>query len=95
VRPYAGWLAAWRYSSTAAQQRRRIETNLLTLELRVDGDESHFRRIGDAFTGLGDSFADGLAQALEMIGYGVPLLILAFIAALLWRWVWRKATRKA
>jgi len=78
---------------TAAQQRRRIETNLLSFDMHVREVPSRLGRIGDAFDGLGDSFSEGLASTVEAIGYGIPLLVLAFIAALLWRWVWRKVTR--
>lgn len=78
---------------TAAQQRRRIETNLLTFELHVRDEPSKFGRISHAFDDMGDSFSEGIAATVEAIGYGVPLLVLAFIAALLWRWVWRKVTR--
>jgi len=79
---------------TGAQQRRRIETNLLTFDLRTTGGESRASRLGEAFLNIGDSFVDGVTEALSMTGYGVPFLVLAFLAALLWRWVWRKVTRK-
>lgn len=81
-------------TKTAAQQRRRIETNLLTFDLRVNDEQSRGSRIGAAFLNLGDSFSDGLAEALGWIGYGLPMLVLAFVVALLWRWCWRKATRR-
>ena len=78
---------------TAAQHRRRIETNLLTFELHVREGASKLGRIGDAFDGLGDSLSEGLAATVEAVGYGLPLLVLAFVAALLWRWAWRKVIR--
>lgn len=78
----------------AAQQRRRIETNLLTFDLRISGEESRTSRLGSAFLNIGDSFVDGVTEALSMTGYGLPFLVLAFLAALLWRWLWRRVTGK-
>jgi hypothetical protein len=79
----------------AGDQRRRIETNLLTLSFgTAQVPPSRFDRVGDAFKGLVDSAADGLAEALEMLGFGIPFLILAFPLALGWRWLWRRFTRQ-
>ncbi len=39
------------------------------------------------------SFVDGMVQAIELVAFGVPLLVIAFPVALFWRWAWRKATR--
>lgn len=78
---------------TADQQRHRIETNLLTLSFRSAGADSAWRRIGQAFVGLGDNAADGMVEALDWLGFGLPLLLVAFPLALLWRWSWRRVTR--
>lgn len=82
-------------SQEAAQQHRRINTNLLTLTFRTQEQRpGRFSRIGDAVTGLLDNATDGTTKALEVIGYGVPFLIVLFPLALLVRWLWRKITRR-
>jgi Domain of unknown function (DUF4349) len=79
----------------AADQQRRIETNLLTMEFYVDYKPSRGENIGKAFNGMLDSLEEGIAAALEAFGYGLPFLLIAFPLALIWRWLWRKATRRS
>jgi hypothetical protein len=77
----------------AAQQRRRIDTNLLTLRfVRLSATDSRLGRIGEAFSGLLDKLAEGTVAALELTGYGLPFLLLLFPLALFIRWLWRKIT---
>jgi hypothetical protein len=78
----------------AADQQRRIRTNLLTLYLSDRGAHSGFGRIGTTVAGFTDSVVEGTTEALEMLGYGLPFAILAFPLALLWRALWRRATRR-
>lgn len=79
---------------TAADQRRRIETNLLTMTLHSPYEEpSAAAQLGDAFGDLGDSILEGTTEALAMLGFGLPFLVIAFPLALLWRALWRLATR--
>lgn len=75
---------------TAAEQQRRIETNLLSIHFATDRRPSRWSRIGDAFDGLLDSVIDGSAESIEMLAFGLPFLLLAFPLALLWRWLWRR-----
>jgi hypothetical protein len=77
---------------TAVQQRRRIETNLLTLQLDNASAPSTFGAIGDAFGNGLDSLTEGTAETVGMIAYGLPFLILAFVVALIWRFLWRRLT---
>jgi len=82
-------------SQEAAQQQRRINTNLLTLSFRTETQrEGRFSRIGEAFGNLLDNATDGTAKALEVLGYSIPFLIVLFPLALLVRWLWRKVTRR-
>ena len=81
----------------SAQQRRRIETNHLTIDFASNAaweDESDF-----SFGAIWDTFAsnleDGINGAAEYAGFLLPMLILFFPMALLWRWAWRWATRKS
>lgn len=79
---------------SAADQQRRIHTNLLTLYLSDRSARSGFGRIGMTFADFTDSILEGTAESLAMLGYGLPFVILAFPLALLWRAVWRWATRR-
>ncbi|TBR36368.1 DUF4349 domain-containing protein [Dyella terrae] len=77
---------------TAAQQQRRLDTNLLTIRF-YDPVTASGRGFswGDWF----DELKEGIQDALRMLAYGLPWLILALPLALLWRWVWRRVTRSA
>lgn len=78
----------------AARQTLRLETNLLTIEFDTPREpESRMARLREAFGGSVDSSIDGLVQAIEIVTYVLPLLIFGFPLALLWRWLWRRATR--
>lgn len=77
---------------TAAQQRRRIETNRLTIHFTAPMTTSHWEPIANAFVNVPDSLADGIAEAVEMFVFGLPFVLLAFPLALLWRALWRRVT---
>lgn len=79
----------------ASMQQHRIATNLLTLELRPAGIETHGYRLRTSLGSILDQFIDGAANALELLGYGLPFLILGF--PLLWLWVrlWRRFMRRS
>lgn len=80
----------------AAQQQRRINTNLLTLNFSSEDQRpSRFSRIGKAFGELLDNATDGAAKALEVLGYSIPFLIVLFPLALLARWLWRKTGKRS
>ena len=79
----------------AAQQRRRIETNHLTIDFASNAeweDESDisFAAIWETFA---SNFKYGIDGAAEYAGFFLPILVLFFPLALLWRWAWRWATR--
>jgi hypothetical protein len=78
----------------AANQQRRLDTN--RLELHFDDIDANSRsgRVGSGFSGLLDEATEGTTDALGMLGYGLPFLILAFPLGLLWRWLWRRFTRR-
>lgn len=81
----------------STDQRRRIETNLLTIDLHSNISSravSDFS-FGDAWWTFVDSLAEGATAAAEYAGFLLPLILLAFPAALLWRWGWRRATGQA
>lgn len=82
----------------ARAQQRRIDTNLLTIELRAVAAPPGAL---SAFDGLGKTvvaqFADGIAEALAGLAYLLPLALVLMLPALglalLWRRLWRWATR--
>lgn len=76
----------------AAQQQRRLDTNKLTL---VFSDTEHASRWGLTWIGWLDRLYEGVSDTLMMVAYGLPVLLLVFPLALLWRWGWRKATRRS
>jgi hypothetical protein len=78
--------------NVAAQQQRRIDTNLLELDF-TDVTSNH--HLGVSFSEWTDQLYDGIRDAVSMLAYGVPFLLLAFPLALGWRWIWRRVTRKA
>lgn len=79
---------------TAANQQRRLDTNKLELRFADSQQDSRASRIGRGFSGVLDQAADGVADALSMLGYGLPFLVLAFPLAMLWRWLWLAFTRR-
>lgn len=74
--------------------RQRIATNLPTLTFSAErAPDGRLARLDAAVDGLLDDVADGTAQALRMLGYGLPFLVLLFPLALLLRALWRRAAR--
>lgn len=81
-------------ADTTASQRRRLDTNLLSIDLV---DASRASRGGEAsgsWRAILDRSVEGLFDAAGFLAYGLPFLVLTFPLALLWRWCWRKATRR-
>ncbi|CAM3750211.1 DUF4349 domain-containing protein [Ectopseudomonas alcaliphila] len=74
----------------AAQQQRRLDTNLLTLNFSSPYESSPLGRIGDAFSRLTYNLAEGTANLIEFIGYSLPFLIVLFPLALGLRKLWRR-----
>ena len=77
----------------STQQRRRIETNRLTISFAVADTQPQGSHIGRALKNLWSSFDEGVADALEYLGYGLPFLVLGLPLLLILRWLWRRATR--
>jgi len=78
--------------NVATQQQRRIDTNLLQLDF---SDETGGRHFGISLGDWADQLSDGIRDALSMLAYGIPFLLLAFPLALGWRWFWRRVTKKS
>lgn len=78
--------------NTAAQQQRRIDTNLLQMDFT---DGSHGHQLGMSLSEWTSQLYDGIDTTLSVLAYGIPFLLLAFPLALAWRWIWRKATRRS
>lgn len=78
----------------AANQQRRLDTNRLELHFEDSAAYSRSGRFGGGFSGLIDQLTDGVTDALGLLGYGLPFLLLAFPLAMLWRRLWRWFTRR-
>lgn len=78
----------------AANQQRRIETNLLTLRFLAVDQSSRWSRVRSAPANALESLLEGTADVAELLAYGLPYLLLAFPLALLWRSLWRRATTR-
>ncbi|MGY6517683.1 MAG: DUF4349 domain-containing protein [Lysobacteraceae bacterium] len=72
----------------------RVETNLLTIRLLSRGEEGGWTRIRSAAGGALASFVDGTVEVIGMAAFGIPFLLVVFPLAILWRWMWRRATRR-
>lgn len=81
-------------NQTSASLQRRIETNLLTIQFSVEQSNSRWSIIGSSLSDSLDAFADGTSEAIGMIAFGLPFLVVLFPLALLWRWLWRRATAR-
>ena len=71
----------------AAQQRHRIDTNLLTLEFQPTGTEAGRSDIGQAFRDSGQILATSTAWLIRAFAFLIPLFIVlgAVLAARRWR----------
>jgi len=78
----------------AAQQKRRIETNLLTIKFGDSDVESRGHRLAASFTELLDRLVDGIGDALSALAYGLPFLLLLLPVCLVWLWAWRRLTAR-
>jgi Domain of unknown function (DUF4349) len=81
----------------SANQRRRIETNRLTIKLssNVSNEAATGFSLRVSWETFSDSLAEGTDDAAEYAGYFLPIVLLVFPLALLWRWAWRWVTRKS
>lgn len=81
----------------AAEQRRRIETNHLAIDFASNAKweaESSFS-LAAIWTTFTSNLQYGVDGAAEYVGYFLPIMLLVFPLALLWRWAWRWATRNS
>ncbi|MFC5740771.1 DUF4349 domain-containing protein [Dyella tabacisoli] len=78
----------------AAVMQHRLDTNKVTLSFTPVGADNRSARVSGSFSRWMDRLTDGIADALDMFGYGLPFLLLAFPLLLLWRWLWRKVVSR-
>ncbi|WP_409372414.1 DUF4349 domain-containing protein [Pseudomonas nitroreducens] len=82
-------------SQDAAQQQRRIATNLLTLDFSSEYQPTgRWSRIGNAFSNSLEELTDGTVNAIQMAAFGLPILVVLLIAGLILRWLWRRLGRR-
>jgi hypothetical protein len=78
----------------AASQQERLETNELALNFRDPSAPRDDMDFGDIWRNLLGGAQEGIGDALSMLGYGLPFLVLAFPLVLFWWWCWRRVTRR-
>ena len=78
----------------AAQQRRRIETNLLTLRFESSGFAARSSAVRQAFANLGSVFDVSLAALITVVGGVLPFALFFGLIALGWRWYRRRIARR-
>jgi len=76
----------------SATQQNRLDTNLLTFEFR-DRDYVGSGALGGLWENTVQQTKEGIGEAVPMLGYSLPFLVLAFPLALLWWGLWRRVTR--
>lgn len=64
----------------AAQQRRRIETNLLTLHFHAAGVSQESSQIRRAFRGLGSTWDASIGVLITVVGALLPFVVFALLA---------------
>lgn len=79
--------------ATSATQQNRLDTNLLTFEFR-DRDYVGSGALGGLWENTVEQTKEGIGEAIPMLGYSLPFLVLAFPLALLWWGLWRRVTRR-
>jgi len=77
----------------AAQQQRRIETNLLTIHFDSEGVTAESSRIRQAFRGLGETWDVSIATLITVVGAVLPFAAFAFAIFFVVRFIRRR--RKA
>jgi hypothetical protein len=81
----------------AAQQQRRIDTNLLTFRFSADASDKSkaiWRDFSDSLGNLLEQLLRGIANALLLLAYTLPFLIIFFPVLILGRWAWRRVFRR-
>lgn len=78
----------------AANQRRRVETNLLRLVFATAAEDADTRGRRPLWSLFVDNLKQGVEGSVEYAGYLLPLFVLFFPVALLVRILWRWATRR-
>jgi hypothetical protein len=78
-------------SSVRANLHRRIDTNLLTLNLSIPQQVAAAQRtpIRDAFSSFGSEFTEAIAQVIRFVAVLIPWLIVIVPGVILIRLFWR------
>jgi hypothetical protein len=78
----------------AAQQQRRIETNLLTLHFNSSGISAESSRVREAFRGLGGIWDASLGNLITIVGALLPFVLFAALVWWIGGWIHRRMSRK-
>jgi len=86
---------AYEHNTQRANLRRRIDTELLTINLWVPAAAYQAARspISDAFSEFGSNVADAAGAVVQFLAYLLPWLVVIVPAIFLLRLFWRSITR--
>jgi hypothetical protein len=76
----------------AAQQQRRIQTNLLTIHFQTTGITVASSRITEALRGVTSTWDASIGVLISVVAALLPFAVLAGLIVLLLRWARRRAT---
>lgn len=79
----------------AAQQRRRIDTQRLTLRFEPVRQEHSRSQIGQALADTGNIFATSVAMLIRVLAGLLPLLLVGAAGLAAVAWLWRRRRRRA
>jgi hypothetical protein len=68
----------------AAQQQRRIATNLLTIHFETTNITAESSKIGQALRGMTSTWDGSMATLISVLGALLPFVLLSVLAALVW-----------
>jgi hypothetical protein len=78
----------------AGQQRRRIDTQLVTIDYTATGGEQRRSAVGSALSDSGQIFADSVAFLIRLVAGLLPAALGALLLVGLLRWWWRRRRRR-
>ena len=83
------------FSTTRANLRRRIDTDLLTINITAPPHELSAAQspVADAFRSFGIEMKQAFAQVITFIAVLLPWLLVLIPGLFLLRWLWRRAGR--
>ena len=74
----------------SAHQTQRVARQVLNIRLSTQGSRSFWAPIGDALSEFGDNLSSGISDAISILAYLLPWLLIVYVLLYLVRIVWRR-----